>query len=343
LAVAALGAAVAVIPVPASRAAAHGTAGQAPANFEAHVERIEPEDAVVRVRMTDLGQHLEVRADPGVEVVVLGYEGEPYLRISDGGVEQNERSPAVFMNRDTTVTATPPASFDANAAPRWRRISSGRVARWHDHRVHPSGKVGSHEQEHGFGWTIDLLVADRPVAVQGRTRSLDPPPGALWLLLAAGLGALTGLAASRAHARALAIVGWFVLLAVIAISFGRATASTETIASRAQTALWSVVAAIVLGGALVHLARRGLHRAAPSLLFGFTATSIAVGLALLPWLTHARLPASGPAWVWRTLVAFVLGASSAAAIACARSLRGPAAAKVADQRDPASAAIRRSM
>lgn len=335
---------LAAFPAPASRAGAHGTAGQAPANFDSTVSRIEPAEAGVRVRTTDLGQHLEVRADVGVDVVVLGYDAEPYLRITDSGVERNERSPAVFMNRDTTVTETPPEQFDASASPQWHRISSGRVARWHDHRIHPSGALGQHEQQHGFAWTVDLIVAGRPVAVHGRTRSLAPPPVALWLLLIAAIAALTGFAASRSRAATLAIFGSLVLAAVIAIPIGRAGASTETLAARVQTALWPTVAAVVLGGALAHLARRGLHRAAPSLLFGFTATAIAVGLASLPWLTHARLPASGPAWLWRVVVAFVLGASSVAVIVCSFALRGSERpADCADQRDPASAAIRRRM
>ena len=335
----------AILPAPAPRAAAHGTAGQSPTNFEARIERVDPADALgtrVQVRTTDLGQHVEVRAEPAVEVVILGYDAEPYLRITDRGVEQNGRSPAVFMNRDATVTESPPARFDASAAPEWDRISAGRVARWHDHRTHPMGTVGEREGRDGFAWTIDLVVDGRAVAVHGRTRPLDTH-AAIWMLIAALVAVASGIAASRARTATLALSGVFLCVAVIAITTARATASTESLGVRAQTALWPFLATLLLTGALVHLWRRGLHRAVPGLLFGFTATAIAVGLALLPWLTHARLPATGPTWVWQTVVAFVLGASTAAAVVCAFALRGSEPAHAQDQREPASAAIRRTM
>jgi hypothetical protein len=47
----------------------------------------------------DLGEKIELRNDGRRSVVVVGYEREPYLRITPAGVWENRRSPAVFLNR----------------------------------------------------------------------------------------------------------------------------------------------------------------------------------------------------------------------------------------------------
>ena len=70
------------------------------------------------------------------EVVVDGYDGEPYLRIDADGVERNVHSPATYLNQNRYARVEMPATADSRAAPEWQQISSGRSVRWHDHRTH---------------------------------------------------------------------------------------------------------------------------------------------------------------------------------------------------------------
>ena len=72
-------------------------------------------------------------------MVVLGYDGEPYLRVGPRGVFENRRSPATYLNRSRIPTTKPPKSADSSAAPVWHRVSSGTTATWHDHRAHYMG------------------------------------------------------------------------------------------------------------------------------------------------------------------------------------------------------------
>ena len=71
---------------------------------------------------------------------MLGYDGEPYLRVGPNGVFENIRSPATYLNRSTTITGAPPKSADAKASPRVAHACRpGTTASWHDHRAHFMG------------------------------------------------------------------------------------------------------------------------------------------------------------------------------------------------------------
>ncbi len=71
------------------------------------------------------GSSLE--SDGGEEVVILGYDGEPYLRFTADGVFRNTRSPATYLNEDRFANVTVPASADPEAPPEWERVSSSQT------------------------------------------------------------------------------------------------------------------------------------------------------------------------------------------------------------------------
>ena len=135
---------------------------------------------------------LRVTAQKGHEVVVLGYQGEPYLRIAaDGSTAVNARSPARLINRtrdgDPGAATSPISILDQ---PEWLPAEGTGEVIWHDHRIHSMAAV-----DDGHDWTIALLVDGRATELRGRLDVESPPSVLPWVLLVAalsGLAVLTG-------------------------------------------------------------------------------------------------------------------------------------------------------
>ncbi len=122
--------AVAVALVAAAPAMAH----QGNPNFLSEVESA-PRGVDVEVLNRD--DALLLRAERGTEVVVEGYDGEPYARIDgDGEVSVNTDSPAYYLNDDRFGDVPVPDDADGKGAPRWKRLDGSGRFEWHDHRMH---------------------------------------------------------------------------------------------------------------------------------------------------------------------------------------------------------------
>ena len=68
---------------------------------------------------------LERRNAGDTEVVVSGYEGEPYLRVGPDGDFENVASPASILNDDRYGLGTIPPGVSAAEEPRWERPGTG--------------------------------------------------------------------------------------------------------------------------------------------------------------------------------------------------------------------------
>ena len=193
-----------------------------PTHYRSTVTDVAGEGAEhVDVEVTGGDAFLVLRVEPGVEVQVPGYDGEPYLRVDrDGVVWRNERSPARWLNDErygASETGAPPPVADVDAAPSWERIADGGEYAWHDHRIHymsPSlprnVDAGAGEAQHVFDWEVDVDVAGQPVAIIGELVWLPGPPvPALFWAAAVLLGAAIGLGARRGLGTLLAICAAF--------------------------------------------------------------------------------------------------------------------------------------
>jgi len=176
-------------------APAEAHAGRDASNYRSEVDG--PVEPGLHWRVLANDALLELRNDSGAEVVVLGYEGEPYLRFADDGVFENRRSPAAYLNADRYATVAVPDEADAEAAPRWRRVAVGHTYRWHDHRIHwmspqpPAAIRGDLGHAHVVGrWEVAHRVNGRPATLEGTLRW---EPSDLWWPWYAGIGAVTGL------------------------------------------------------------------------------------------------------------------------------------------------------
>jgi hypothetical protein len=162
-------------------AAAHGGGGSR--GYTSTITSVSPERDGLDVEVRESDDRLYLRNGTGTTVVILGYEGEPYLEFRTDGVYQNSRSPATYLNDDRFGEVDLPATADPKAPPAWERVSPRSSFEWHDHRIHwmsetPPPKVAAAEDRphHVFDWTVPGTMGREKLQIAG---SLDyaPPPG----------------------------------------------------------------------------------------------------------------------------------------------------------------------
>ena len=105
--------ALVVLAVDATPAAAHTVSGQGSTNFRTTVTGVRPPTPGLTVRSVELGSRLEVTWTGPEDLTILGYAGEPYLRVGPDGVYRNRRSPATYLNVSRNQTAVDPAAAGA--------------------------------------------------------------------------------------------------------------------------------------------------------------------------------------------------------------------------------------
>ncbi|MDQ1747173.1 MAG: hypothetical protein QOD07_1436 [Frankiaceae bacterium] len=196
-----LGLSATLLTVSTTPAFAHTVGGAGATNYESHVTGISPKVAGLSAKVVENGNKLEVANDAGKELIVLGYSGEPYLRISSsGGVEENLRSTATYLNQTRFGTSTVPSTAD-NKGVEWKHIANGTIAVWHDHRIHwnsttlpPPVAAQPGQRHHIVTWHVDMLLAGQPVTVTGTLDWIPGPSGlpydAVMLVLLVAAGAL---------------------------------------------------------------------------------------------------------------------------------------------------------
>jgi hypothetical protein len=321
-------AAIAVVSSP-DPAGAHGVGGIRPTNYETVITALRPAVPGLVVRAVDLGDRLEVRNDTDHDAVVLGYDGEPFLRVGPRGAFENARSPATYLNRTRRGGTALPDRADPAARPVWRRIGDEPLARWHDHRAHwmgpgdpPTVRADPDHAHLVQRFRIVLEDEGRRLTARGSVRWIPPPSAAPWLV-AAGAIAIAVAVASRSRLARPVLAGALVAIAAVETLHvvGAWGATTLGAGARLGASVYAIGAAVVALVALGVLWRRGLHAAAPLLLIAGLFAAIAGGLADVSVLTRSQLPTTLPNGVARAVVASVLGLGIGVAIAGAMRLR----------------------
>jgi hypothetical protein len=157
-----------------------------PGRYSSEVTAVHPLRRGLRVRLSPTGEVMTVENRTGQDVVVLGYSGEAYLRITSAGVLENVRSMMSLLDRaaqpGSKVVLSPSAMAAARtAAPQWRRVSTEPVATWRDRRTHwfgvqpPSSVRQRPDRSQAIlDWAVPLEMAGRPVRVLGRLSWIGP-------------------------------------------------------------------------------------------------------------------------------------------------------------------------
>jgi hypothetical protein len=325
----------------ASPAAAHTVGGIDTTNYQTTIDSITPPVEGLSVRVIDNGDRLQLSNRTRREVIVEGYDGEPYLRVGRQGVFENRRSPATYLNRTRRGTGPVPKGADPTAPPEWRRIGSGTTVRWHDHRAHWMGRFNPPAVRRAPGtqhriqsFAIVLHVDDEAVRVHGAVRWIPGPSPWPWIAVAIVVAVGTVLAARSA--RAPLIVGGVMVLTLAGIvlhAVGSWTVATNSTAARIVDALPTALAVALGVVALMRLRAKRVTGAAPLLVFAGLFVGIAIGLADVSALSHSQLPTDLSPVVDRSTIALALGGGFGVA--------GAAALHVRDQPSPHGFARRR--
>jgi hypothetical protein len=250
---------------------------------------------------TDRAVRLTVR--PGHDVTVVGYLGEPFIRIADGG--------GVFVN-DSSPTAGAAGLLkhpeQTSGSPRWAVESSHRTVVWHT-----AGLKGLPPGLNRARWRVPLIVDGQRTALTGEIWRVPAPSLWPWLLLATPFALAVALLLLLRRQRLLKSA--VLVLGALAAAAAVAAAATFALAGNATEGRWVEGAnelALALVGVIVLL--RGSPNARALAAGGLGLLALTVGLSRLPVLLHGVVLSALPATPTRAAVAAAIwvGAASAA-------------------------------
>ena len=288
-----------------------------PTDYRSEIVSIEPPTSALKVEMIGGDSFISLELLDPVEVIVIGYFGEPYLRFSpQGEVFENLRSPSRWLNQDRYGAGEPPAYSDAGAAPEWLRVSESGSYAWHDHRSHwmnPNRPPGAEAGDQVLEASVPLVVAGTDVDVTVASYLLAAPaiwPTAVGVLVGA---AMAGLALRSDRIGRMAPTA---ALAAGALALGGIAYRSVPVETAPSPLLW-LLPLMALAAALFVIAVRN-HLTTTVYLDGL---ATAAGAVLLVWgvnrfdgLRRALIPSDAPGWVDRFVIAatLVMGAVIAA-------------------------------
>ena len=280
---------VVALAAPAS-ASAHLRTGRSAVDYRATVL---PSSAPLRSRvyLADLALRLELVGSH--RVLVLGYLGEPFIRLDPSGVYVNAASPTAA---GTKLAKPHPRS----SRPLWHQDWNHPIAVWHDARVRAGEKTGR--------WRVPLLVDGRRTFLTGTVERVDAPAWWPWLLIGAAFACVTAFGL-RCRTLAAVSLGLIAAGAMVVSAVDFALASTATQDAWIEAANEAVFALVAVGFIV-----RGSNNT-QALAGGFLGIlSLAAGLTKLPVLFHGIVLSALPGGIARLAVVVAIAAGAGAVI-----------------------------
>jgi hypothetical protein len=313
--------------VPTGRAAAD-SAG--PTDYRTVVVELTPPTDTVDVSIEGGDSFVVLTAAPGTDVVVRGYQGEPYLWFRpDGTVAENRRSPATYYNEER-YGAEIPSTASPEAEPDWVDVADGGSFAWHDHRAHRMEDfppLNAHRGDQILDGVIPILVDATPVEIHIASTWMPAPSPVPAILGALGgvAGVVAGVWAWRSRSSVRVLAGGVVGLGLLATLTG-AVQFRSLPASTGPVVTWWL---LPLVGTV--LAATGSVSPPPwrSALVAVGAAQLGLwGLGRRSGLFAAILPTDAPFWLDRAVSAAALvgglGAAAVATVAMVDEVRRPA-------------------
>lgn len=340
------GAIVLIALASATPASAHGRGpgDPKPSNWRSEVTAGRHPSTGVSVEVAD-GGIVTMTNTSNQTVTVMGYEGEPYLRLGPRGLFENRRSPATYLNTTATASTPIPSYADSGATPDWIHVSADQQVTWHDHRTHwmggsaPPAVRASPGRQHVVidRWEIPLVIAGHQRSVTGRLVWIPPPtPLPSLLIIVAAVVAAALVATTVTGQRAIGIV---VLAIALADAIGNSLAVPHP-PSAASIALLLPAGLLLIGVALP----AANERRSAATVSGIVGTALVLAITHLSFLTHSQLPTHLPPAVARLALSVAFGLGIGVVIAAARTVRqhhqasegrGRRLERMADSRSPA--------
>jgi len=263
-------------------ASAHVRSGVVAVDDRADV-LVMPPGVAVRIYASDLAVRLT--AGTARSVVVLGYLGEPFIRIGARGAVVSKASPT------------------ARGA---RVVEHGRSVVWHDARVR--GLAPGVQRRH---WTIPLIVDGRRTHLEGEVWRLKAPSVWLWILLGLPflivVAPLLALRPMRWVRRGAVALGLASAVGLVATGAGFAF---DSYASEGKWVEAGNELVFALVGLLVLMRGKPDTRAIAGGALGLL--GLGVGVSKLPVFEHGLVLSVLPSNVARTVVAFTIATGAAA-------------------------------
>jgi hypothetical protein len=339
----------AVVVATAAPASAHGVAGIQPTNYLTTIDSLHPDIAGITLKVVDLGTRLQLTNTTAHDVVVLGYDDEPYLRVGPRGVYRNVRSPATYIDRTLNLAnaPAPPKSADPTAPPKWEQIGSGDTVRWHDHNAHYMGTsdppVVQRDRDHRHvidEYTVKMRWNGQDVVARGRIVWVPPPSPWPFVGIAVVVAvAIVWASRTRVWARVFAVALVVLVVCEVLHVIGLYGASTDSFGTKSFASLYSVAGIVLALLALGWMGRKGADSAMPLVLLASMFLFIAGGLADVTSLARSQVPSTFSDGLARMLVTITLGVGLGAAIGAAwRLVPAKRSAPATRPRRPAHAA-----
>lgn len=168
-------------------------------DYRSAIDRVTPQVPGVSFEVLSYDSYLQLLDQHGHEVVIYGYEKEPYARVlRDGTVQVNERSPALYLNDTRFPTEQVPPIANAEAAPKWKTVDNSGTFLWHDHRMHytststPPQVTDQGRKTKIFDYTIPLRIDGREGAIDGTLYWVGSPKASKLPFILAGIVILLG-------------------------------------------------------------------------------------------------------------------------------------------------------
>jgi hypothetical protein len=187
-----IAAVLAALALPGAAQAHHTAVPIVALDYRNRVEPVGPALRGVRASLEDAGRKLRVTVPPGLDVTVVGYLGEPFVRFSRAGVEANERSATAQGLR-----LVPPGQPTAAGTAVWHLLGRGHSLAWSDTRAWAPSSVLAGRRL--VRWSVPLVVAGKRTAITGELTHVPRPAFWPWVLVAAALVLLAVAAARRKH------------------------------------------------------------------------------------------------------------------------------------------------
>jgi hypothetical protein len=150
-------------------------------NYLSQIDAVTPATPGVTVEVLNRDDRLLLHNTSGKDVVIEGYDGEPYARVrADGTVEVNTRSEAYYLNEDRFANVEVPEGIEG--PPQWKEVGRAGRFEWHDHRAHWMGKTTPPQvtdpsvRTKVFDWKVPLEIDGAGGSIGG-TLFWTPLPG----------------------------------------------------------------------------------------------------------------------------------------------------------------------